>query len=114
MTMRKMLTNWLLILAITLAPLQAFSASFASDNADSCTMHQFGQTDLQSDTCPDSTDHNCDGDDCSPDHCVSTHSQVSVISVNTAFPVGNPDVCDSLFFTDIASRSDPPLLRPPV
>jgi len=114
MKMRKTLTNCLLILAIVLAPLQAFSASFASDNADPCTMHQSGQTDLQSDACPDCTDHSCKGGDCAPDHCTSSHSQLSVTSVITALPVGNLEVRPSSFITDIVSRSYPPLLRPPV
>ncbi|VAW78644.1 hypothetical protein MNBD_GAMMA13-1906 [hydrothermal vent metagenome] len=73
-------------------------------------MHQSAQ----SDSCPDCTGHSCEGSACSPDHCASTHSQFSAISVMTALLAGSREIRDAAFSADIATRSDPPLLRPPV
>jgi len=114
MTMPKILTNYFLMLTIALAPLQAFAVPMISASGEPCAMHQSGKTDLPSSECPDCNGDTCNTSDCAPDHCVSSHSQFSISSAHFALPVSNPEIRSSIFFAEINSRSDPPLLRPPV
>jgi len=102
------------MLMIAFAPLQTFAAPIASAGGEPCAMHQSGKTDLPSSECPDCDGKTCNTGDCAPDHCVSSHSQFSISSAHFVLPVGNPEIRSSIFFADIDSRSDPPLLRPPV
>jgi len=112
--MPKTLTNYFLMLMIALAPLQVFSGPVVAASSEPCAMHRSGKIDLPSSECPDCDGNTCTTGDCAPDHCASSHSQFSISSAHFVLSAHNPEIRSSIFFTDIASRSDPPLLRPPV
>jgi len=132
--MRKLPKNLMsLWLAVTLvfAPLQAMTAGIAAAGSDAapCAMdmdagadsrsgshdsHRVGH-DSAASQCPSCSDHDCNqGGECSSQGCVSVHVQPAAIAEIRLHHIENSDPRSILQPTVIVSRSDPPLLRPPV
>ena len=127
---QNLMTLWLAVTLI-IAPLPGMAIGVAAAGADSapCAMDLAGDTDSRAaahashgvsqgsaaEHCPDCSDHSCDpGGGCSSQGCTVSHVQPAAI---TAMPLHQPRRVpphNVLQTTSVDSRTDPPLLRPPV
>gem|GEM_PF-3157229 len=127
---KNLMSLWLAV-ALIIAPLQAMAAGIAGAGTDAapCAMNMGAEADSRSGShdshrvgqdsaasqCPSCSDHDCNqGGECSSQGCVSFHVQPAAIAGIRLHHIGNSDPRTILQPTIIVSRSDPPLLRPPV
>ena len=128
--MKNLMSLWLAV-TLVFAPLQAMTAGIpgAGTDAEPCAMDMDAEADSQSDShdshrvgqdsaasqCPSCSDHDCNqGGECSSQGCAGFHVQPATIAVILLHHSGNSDPRVRVEPTLIASRTDPPLLRPPV
>jgi hypothetical protein len=127
---KNLMALWLAV-ALVIAPLQAMTAGIAAAGTDAapCTMnlaaeagsrsgahdaHRAGQ-DSAASHCPSCSDHDCNqGGECSSQGCVSLHVQPAAMTAIRLHHIRHSDPRIIFQPTFVASRTDPPLLRPPV
>jgi hypothetical protein len=127
---KNLMALWLAV-ALVIVPLQAMTAGIAGAGSDAarCAMNMDGGADSQPgahDThragqdpaashCPTCSDQGCNqGGECPSQGCVSFHLQPAAITGIRLQHIKNSDPLIFLQPTSIVSRTDPPLLRPPV
>jgi hypothetical protein len=127
---KNLMALWLAV-ALIVMPLQAMTADIAGADtgAAPCAMNMAAEADSRSGThdahlvsqdsaashCPACSDHACmQGGECSSQGCAGFHVQPATIAGILLHHSGNSDPRVSVEPTLIASRTDPPLLRPPV
>jgi hypothetical protein len=129
--MKNLMALWLAV-ALIITPLQAMTADIAgaaTDAAAPCAMSMAAEADSRSGThdahqvsqglaashCPPCSDHGCNtGGECASQGCVSFHIQPAVIVGTLLHHSRNAESRVRVEPTLIASRTDPPPLRPPV
>ncbi|MGI9321776.1 MAG: hypothetical protein ACR2O5_10210, partial [Thiogranum sp.] len=127
---KKLMALWLTV-ALVIAPLQTVTAGSTGDgnDAEHCAMNTVSEADSRSGAhdmhqdnqdpaashCPACSDQTCNqGGECSSQGCVIVHLQPAAISAMHLQHITNSDRAITLQLTRILSRTDPPLLRPPV
>lgn len=127
---KNLMTLWLAV-ALVLSPLQAMTAGTdgAATDAAPCAMNLAAEADSRSGAhdshrvapdstashCPACSEHTCNqGGECSSQGCFGFHLQPAVITGIRLQHISNSDARAILQPTIIVSRTDPPLLRPPV
>ena len=123
---KNLMALWLAV-ALVIAPLQAMTAGIAGagTGAAPCAMnpaaeagahdaHRAGQ-DSAASHCPSCSDHDCNqAGECSSQGCVSLHVQPAAMTAIRLHHIRHSDPRIIFQPTFVASRTDPPLLRPPV
>jgi len=128
--MAKLLKNlcavWL-AMALSLVPLPVFAAQPAAAGGEPCPMHAADNSDAQAfgqhnarqtgDNCPHC--NHCKKGSCSDEGCASGHCATVNLHPGITSDVGIPvsasaDIGIAVSGRHIVSRSDPPLLRPPL
>jgi len=127
---KNLMTLWLAV-ALVVAPLQAMTAGIGGPGtgAARCAMNMDAQADSQAGAhdmhrasqdsatthCPTCSDHGCNpGGECPGQGCVSFHIQPAAIAGICFHCIRSSDPRITLQPSIIVSRTDPPLLRPPV
>jgi len=127
---KNLMALWVAV-ALVITPLQAMTAGIAGAGTDAapCAMNMGAGADSQSGAhdlhrvgqdsaaaqCPSCSDDDCNqGGECSSQGCVSFHVQPAAIAGIHLHHIKNSDPCTILQPAGIVSRTDPPLLRPPV
>ena len=128
--MKNLMTLWLAV-TLVIAPLPGMAIGVAAAGADSapCAMDLAAGTDSRAtahasqrvsqgsaaEHCPDCSDHSCDpGGGCSSQGCAGSQVQPAAISAMQLHQLRHAPPRSTLQTTSVDSRTDPPLLRPPV
>ena len=108
-----------LALALVLTPLPVFSVQADSQDQAPCPSHADAGAaadiaESPAPPCRHCGDHPCDGDDCSAHGCNQVHQQPGSVENPGLKPQMLRASSDSLASGPLHSRTDPPLLRPPL
>ena len=127
---QNLMTLWLAV-TLVIAPLPGMAIGVAGAGADSapCAMDLAGGTDSRTtahalpgvsqssaaEHCPDCSDHSCKpGGECSSQGCAASHVQPAATTAMPLHQLRQVPPHNVLQTTSVDSRTDPPLLRPPV